>query len=110
MSEQETEPCRHEAFLDMVDDEGFPTYDYDAPCPDCKKLKSDIWQDPKDIDPTERVSQQPHGKQTYHCNKCDGYMEPMTWEGEECCPYHQRTYADGTKLWDEVDDDYDEDW
>lgn len=109
MSEQQAQ-CYHQGFNNMYDDEGFPTFDHETPCPDCGKKQGDIYLDPLDIDPTTRVSQQPHGKSTYYCNKCQGYMEPMIWEDEECCPYHQRTYEDGTKLWDEVDDDYEEDW
>lgn len=107
MSEQETKQCRHESFNNMVDDEGFPTWDYKTPCPDCGKIKNEIFEDPDDIDPTSRLSQQPHGKNTQYCNKCQMMIEPQTWGGQTGCPYHQRTNEEGEQMWDEFpDEDY----
>lgn len=109
MSKQETEKCEHRKFLDMYDQDMCPTFDFETPCPDCGKTQGDIFQDPDDIDPTTRMSQQPHGDHTYYCNACQQMVKPIQFEeNEECCPYHQRTYSDGTQLYDseEPDDDW----
>ena len=51
------------------------------------------YMDPTKMDPTTKPSQQPHGKQTMYCNKCQGYVEPITFGDEkDCCPNHQRVY------------------
>jgi hypothetical protein len=104
MNEQQAQ-CYHQGFNSMYDDEGFPKFKYDTHCPDCGKTQGDIYLDVNDIDPTTKLSQQPHGKSTYHCNKCDGYTEPIMFKDKECCSRHQRTYSDGTKLYDEYEED-----
>ena len=89
--------------------------DYDeykeAKCTTCNKLVSEMFSDPNDIDPTTKVSQQPHGQNTLHCNICEMYVKPTKWEGEDVCPYHQRTMSteEGPVLmYDEFDQDGEE--
>lgn len=50
---------------------------------------------PNKIDPNTRLSQQPHGKQTLYCNRCQMYVEPCSFDGKDkLCPYHQRVAYD----------------
>jgi len=63
----------------------------DLCCPDCGRKIQEINMDPNDIDPTSRVSEQPHGQNTYYCGQ-HGYVKPDTWQGETVCPYHQRVH------------------
>lgn len=59
-------------------------------------------------EPLTKVSQQPHGKSTLHCNKCDMYVVPTTFNGQECCPYHQQVYQSEEGpvfMYDEMDQD-----
>ena len=51
--------CRHDGFIDMFDDDADPTFNHKTVCPECNKRKGDIFEDPNDIDPTCKVSQQP---------------------------------------------------
>tara|TARA_Y100001949_G_C15963086_1_gene320222 strand:+ start:1058 stop:1522 length:465 start_codon:yes stop_codon:yes gene_type:complete len=77
-------------------------------CNDCGKTGSEMYNDVNDIDPTTRVSQQPHGKRTHYCNLCNGMVEAIKVNNEECCPYHQRTIhtSEGdTFLYDDMDQD-----
>ena len=78
-------------------------------CKDCGKSGAEMWSDVDDIDPTSRVSQQPHGKSTMYCNQCQAYVVPTSFGGEDdICPYHQRTYQgeEGTVfMYDEFNQD-----
>ena len=58
--------------------------------------------------PWTKVSQQPHGNQTMYCNRCQMYVKPDTFHGEECCPYHQQvvdTEEGPDFYYDEMDQD-----
>ncbi len=77
-------------------------------CTDCGKSTFEMWSDVNDIDPTHRVSQQPHGKATMQCNICQMYVAPTMWDGHEVCPYHQNTMQteEGpVRMYDEFDQD-----
>ena len=95
--------CGHESILHLED-----PYDSDVKCSDCGKLGVDIYRDVNDIDPRERISQQPHGKCIYYCNACGMYVNPVIFEGQESCPYHQRVMSDGSLLYDEFNQDGEE--
>jgi len=43
------------------------------------------------LEPWTKRSQQPHGDCTMYCNMCEMYVKPTKWDGEDVCPYHQRT-------------------
>ncbi len=101
-SEQTQKKCYHDQLVGLLDeywnDEsqsrakgGFAGIETagDIPCPDCGRTIAEINRDPKDIDPTSKVSEQPHGNNTHYCNQ-HGYVKPDTWQGETVCPYHQR--------------------
>lgn len=81
-------------------------------CSVCGKTTQEMFRDVNDIDPTHRVSQQPHGESTLHCNACGRYVTPTNWDGEQVCPYHQRTrYSqDGEpiQMWEEFNQDGEE--
>jgi len=78
-------------------------------CEDCGKSGGDMYSDVDDIDPTSRVSQQPHGKSTLYCNQCQAYVCPTSFGGDDqVCPYHQRSYQseEGTvMMYEEFDQD-----
>ena len=78
-------------------------------CEDCGKSGGDMWSDVDDIDPTTRVSRQPHGKSTMYCNQCQAYVCPTSFGGDDqVCPYHQCTYQgeEGTVfMYDEFNQD-----
>ena len=102
-----TSNCQHEALEDVVKTywDNYPEGnseaeceqrrqmpdDWELKCPTCGKQRADIQNDPNDLDPTSRTSQQPHGDCTMYCNMCQMYVKPTTWDGEQVCPYHQRT-------------------
>ena len=85
------------------------TGNHEWKCIDCGKSGGDMHSDVDDIDPTSRVSQQPHGMSTLYCNMCQAYVKPTSFGGEdELCPYHQRTYQgeEGTEfMYDEFNQD-----
>ena len=81
-------------------------------CEDCGKSGADMYSDVNDIDPTCRVSRQPHGESTMYCNQCECYVKPTSFGGEDdVCPNHQRTYQseEGTVfMYDEFNQDGEE--
>lgn len=56
-------------------------------CSGCNKTNLDLRADPNEIDPSTKVSQQPHGNQTMYCNMCSMYVKP---DQDGDCPYHQK--------------------
>ena len=116
-SEQPQKKCYHDNLVAVYDqwwehlgDGDQSISEMDLVCPDCGKRKGDMWDDPKDIDPTCKPSQQPRGDNTYSCNQ-HGYVKPTTWQGESVCPYHQRVHhgEEGPEfLWDEFNQDGEE--
>jgi len=73
-------------------------------CSVCEKTTMEMFDDLDDIDPTTRVSQQPHGKSTGYCNMCQGF----TARDGDGCVYHQKTLysEEGAYLrYDEFDQD-----
>jgi len=81
-------------------------------CKDCKKLQYEIFNDVNDIDPTCRVSQQPHGEKcNYYCGQCEMFVAPDNFDGSDHCPYHQyvRHNEEGSYLqYDEFNQDGEE--
>ena len=65
----------------------------------------DMFDDIDDIDPTTRVSQQPHGGATTYCNMCQSY----TKSDQDGCVYHQKVLDGGEEgpylRYDEFDQD-----
>jgi hypothetical protein len=103
----ENKKCYHESMLSQADEFGEPL-DI-CICEECNVKREDAFTNPSDIDPFTRVSQQPHhDKFTLHCNRCDMYVEPDLFDGEEHCPHHQyvRHNEEGSFLqYDEFDQD-----
>ena len=59
-------------------------------------------------EPLTRKSQQAHGKCTLYCNKCQMFVEPCSFGGQDdLCPYHQQSAVDEDgatyQMYDEMD-------
>lgn len=114
--------CRHQKLYDQFEDDSntMSTYDFNIKwylgkdeirCGECSKTLEQMFLDEDDIDPTEKTSQQPHGRATMYCNACQMYVKPTMWDGEKVCPYHQRvrqTDEGQVFMYEEFNEDGDE--
>ena len=99
MDEQQeviNDPCIHCQSAVKFAKDAKPGWDQPLKCETCG------------FEPWTKVSQQPHGDQTMYCNKCQMYVKPDTFHGQECCPYHQQvvdTEEGPDYYYDEMDQD-----